>query len=152
MIWVKMNMYFWGYIKKLGFQFWNSWPAPYFSTHFTNTHFLSKNTNRGLRKRIKVCLNFSILSHPKSCVYFQSISQKDIYLQVNTKHSNLSGVDPGFDVRGDEIRQGVLKTCIYYAWIYGTSYSQVRALLISSQKVSKLYGEWAFYDGRKCRR
>ena len=42
------------------------------------TPIFHQNTNRGLRKRIRLFLSFKILSHPKPCVYFQLISQKDI--------------------------------------------------------------------------
>ena len=52
----------------------------------TLTFTFRQTTNRGLN-----IFSFKILSHPKSCVYFQSISQKDtLYLILHrTIHSNL---------------------------------------------------------------
>ena len=74
---VKMNMNFWCYIKNPSFQFRNSRPGPGITTNFTDTHFPSKHKSL-MEETNESSFSFKILSHPKSCVYFQSISQKDI--------------------------------------------------------------------------
>ena len=62
-----MNMYYWCYIRKSGFQFQNSRPGPGFTTHFTNTpphnRWVTNWSQRRItERRLHVCVKFSKMS------------------------------------------------------------------------------------------
>ena len=75
---VKMNLYFWCYIKNTGIQYRNSRPGSWFNTHFTNTHV---NTNRGLKKRIRVYFHLK---------YYQTLNPVCTFNQYHKKIFNFT--------------------------------------------------------------